>query len=292
MRNNIDGNKVYGHQLFDGRKLVIATMHQKEKVIAPLVEEALKVNCATLLHFNSDEYGMFSGEIERKDSPLATVRAKALAALALSGETLAIASEGSFGPHPAIPFVPGNEELVMLIDTKHDLEIIGKHLTVKTNFNHREITSLADLEEFKTKIAYPEHGVILKIEDNNATTRIHKDFKSVEELDRKVKEALEKKYSINAETDMRAMHNPTRMLAIEKAVLDLIEKVQSLCPECKAPGFAIKAAIPGLACEMCRLPTQSAKAYLYECKKCNHTHEKSKEGVYFEDAMYCDHCNP
>jgi len=33
--------------MFEGRKLIIATKHQKEKVIAPIVEKALGCNCFT-----------------------------------------------------------------------------------------------------------------------------------------------------------------------------------------------------------------------------------------------------
>jgi hypothetical protein len=290
--SNTTDNKQYGHQLFDGRKLVIATMHHKEKVLAPELEKELGVKCSVISNFNTDQFGMFSGEIERKDSPFNTVRAKALAALELSGETLAIASEGSFGPHPAILFVAANEELVMLIDTKHELEIVGRHLTVNTNFNHREITNLKDLDEFADQIAFPSHGIIIKIADTDQNTSIYKDIKSTEELHDKVQEALDKGYQVKAETDMRAMHNPTRMQAIEQAVLDLIKNIASCCPKCNAPGFVIKELIPGLACESCRMPTKSAKAYRYECQKCAYSEERPKVGIDYEDAMYCDFCNP
>lgn len=56
-------NQSNGHQLFGGRSLVIATRHQKEKVIAPLLEDALGVKCFTIADLNTDLLGTFSGEV-------------------------------------------------------------------------------------------------------------------------------------------------------------------------------------------------------------------------------------
>ena len=284
--------KLNGHQIFDGRILVIATMHEKEKVIAPLLEAALGLKCATISGLNTDSFGTFSGDITRENAPLQTAKLKAMAGLDLCDETLGIASEGSFGSHPSSPFVPANEELVILVDTKNKLEIVGRHLTVKTNFSDREIKSFSDLEDFKTAIGYPEHGIILKTTDNKNIKTIHKNFKSSQALDAIALEALDSAQTLQAETDMRAMHNPTRMLAIEQAVLDLIKNIQSVCPECNAPGFMIKEVIRGLPCELCHLPTKSPKAYKYSCQKCDFSEESIKEGVTYEEAMYCDYCNP
>lgn len=281
-----------GHHLFDGRTIVIATMHEKEKVIAPLLEAVLDVKCITLPDLNTDTFGTFSGEIKRENPPLKTSRLKAMSALDLVNESLVIASEGSFGPHPSSPFISANEELVILIDTKNQLEIVGRHLTLKTNFNHREIKNLSDLEDFKLSIGFPEHGLILKTTDGKHFKTIHKDFKSSEDLDAVVNKALATAQTIKAETDMRAMNNPTRMHAIEEAVFDLIKNIKSLCPECNAPGFLIQEVIRGLPCELCLLPTKSAKAYIYSCQKCFYIEERNKTGISTEQAMYCDNCNP
>jgi len=285
-------NKLNGHHIFDGRTVVIATMHEKEKVIAPLLEKNLSANCFAVSGLNTDKFGTFSGEIERKKSPLQTARVKALAALELCDETLVVASEGSFGSHPSSIFVPANEEMVILIDTKLDLEIVGRHLTVKTNYNHRSIASMKDLEGFKTDIGYPEHGIILRATDANHNETIHKDFSSQNDLDSTVRTALRNELSLKAETDMRANQNPTRMLAIEQAVVDLVKNINSLCPECDTPGFVVQEVVAGLPCEQCERPTKSVKAYIHQCQKCEYLLERVKEGVPFEEAMYCDFCNP
>lgn len=51
---------------FSQRKLVIATKHHKEKVIAPLIEKVLGVECFVGKNFDTDTLGTFTGEVERK----------------------------------------------------------------------------------------------------------------------------------------------------------------------------------------------------------------------------------
>ena len=88
--------------MFNGRTLLVATMHEKEKVIAPIFEKELGLKCITPFNFNSDALGTFTGEIERKDDALNTARKKCFIAMELNNCDMAISSEGSFGPHPVI----------------------------------------------------------------------------------------------------------------------------------------------------------------------------------------------
>ncbi|MEN9977663.1 MAG: hypothetical protein RLZZ569_288, partial [Bacteroidota bacterium] len=67
--------------MFQGRKLIIATKHQKEKIIAPIMEEALEVNALLVENFDTDVFGTFSGEIKRLDDALSTARNKCNRAL-------------------------------------------------------------------------------------------------------------------------------------------------------------------------------------------------------------------
>ncbi|MEO8234211.1 MAG: DUF6671 family protein [Flavobacterium sp.] len=281
-----------GYDLFKGRTLIVATMHKKENVIAPILEKELSVYCKTIPDLNTDNFGTFSGEIERKDTPIETVKAKALAALEKSTETLVLASEGSFGSHPSSPFISANEEIVVLIDTKNNLEIRGWHLTTTTNFNHQEISTISELIEFAERIGFPDHNVIIKTNTVTGKIKVWKNFESQEELKSTAINLLKGNKSIHIETDMRAMNNPTRLKAIENAVIDLVKNIKSLCPCCKMPGFSIVEAIRGLKCSLCNLPTKSVKAYIYKCKKCDYFCERAKENVSEEDPMYCDFCNP
>ena len=84
---------------------VLATMHGKERVIAPLVQRALGVHLEVPNGFDTDRFGTFSREVPRKHSAIETARAKIIAALEqIPCARVGLASEGSFGPHPQVPF--------------------------------------------------------------------------------------------------------------------------------------------------------------------------------------------
>ena len=278
--------------MFNNRKLIIATKHEKEKVIAPIIEKELKVNCFVDYNFDTDTLGTFSGEIERKFDPITTAREKCLQAMKLNNYDLGIASEGSFGPHPSMYFVNADDEFLIFIDTKNNIEIIVRELSTKTNFNAQKITNKIDLDDFANQVGFPSHAIILRKSegDNND---IIKGITDIETLNISFDYFKTTYNSVYAETDMRAMYNPTRMGVIEQATKKLVEKIKSECPECKMPGFAVTESKKGLECSLCGMPTQATLAHIYVCRHCNYLEEKMyPNGKKTEDPMYCNYCNP
>ena len=55
---------------------VLATMHGKERVIAPILEQGLGLRVALALGLDTDRFGTFSREVERTGSQLDAARAK------------------------------------------------------------------------------------------------------------------------------------------------------------------------------------------------------------------------
>ncbi len=279
-------------EVFRGRKLVIATKHRKELALAGPLIAGLKVTPFVPEDFDSDQFGTFTGEIRRLGTPLENARKKAVLAAKRENATLAVASEGSFGPHPTLPFVSGDEEVLVLIDLKNGYEIHVSYLTHETNFCGSSIDRTADLRTFSEEIGFPEHGIILKACDRSGESYIFKDFPNTASLCEKANKLLENQFRLSAETDMRAMSNPTRMRAIGEAAKILVEKVKSTCPGCSAPGYGVVETMNGLPCKQCRMPTRSIKARLYRCAYCGFTEEKINPKKIAEDPMYCDWCNP
>lgn len=278
--------------MFKGRKLIIATKHGKEKVIAPIFEKELGVICFVDLNFDTDQHGTFSGEVERREDPVTTARDKCLIAMELNNCDLAIASEGSFGQHPTIFFIPADEEILIFIDKKNGFEIIARELSSETNFNGSEIQTEKNLLEFAAKSNFPSHGLILK-KSKNEFGDIVKGITNEDQLIKDFYSLIDKFGTAYIETDMRAMYNPTRMKIIASATKKLIKKINSLCPVCNMPGFGITDAKEGLPCELCNFPTRSTISYIYSCQKCSYTKEdKYPKGKQTEDPMYCDYCNP
>lgn len=277
---------------FSNRKLLVATKHSKEKVIAPFFEEALGVSCFVSEEFDTDFLGTFSGEIPRNDDALTTLKKKCFLAMEKNHCDLVIASEGSFGAHPSVCFASADDELMMLMDAKNNLEIVVRELSMETNFNAMDIANESELLDFAQRVQFPSHGLILKPAENNYA-KVIKGITNLNGLKKHFHELKEEFGTAHVETDMRANFNPTRMKVIEKTAFKLLQAVQSTCPKCNTPGFTVSKAIPGLPCSWCNAPTASTLSYWYQCKKCDFTnelfypHEKTKE-----DPTYCNLCNP
>lgn len=278
--------------MFKGRKLLIATKHKKEKVIAPLVAESLGVECVVSENFDTDTLGTFTGEVERKDDPITTVRNKCLKAMDLYQRDLGIASEGSFGPHPSLFFVYANEEILIFIDRRQNLEIIARAISTETNFDGEEIQTEDQLIRFAERGQFPSHALILR-KAKTATTDIIKGITDWNYLKDSFHQLLKRHGSVYVETDMRANYNPSRMKVIREATQKLLEKIKSCCPHCQTPGFGVTEAKAGLPCSWCHSPTRSTLSYIYQCQKCAYTKEVPyPHGRISEDPMYCDLCNP
>lgn len=278
--------------MFQDRKLVIATKHRKEQVIAPIIESEWGVLSFADGMVDTDELGTFSGEIPRTLDPLATVKEKCLRAMRANNCDLGIASEGAFGPHPQIYFVNADEEFLVLMDSRNNLEVLVRELSLSTNFNGKQVQSQEELLDFAEQVGFPDHGLILR-KSANESMDLFKGIQSTDTLMEVFEYLLSKYASVYVETDMRAMYNPTRMKVIEQATRKLVQKVNSTCPQCQTPGFGIVDAKMGLKCGLCQTPTNSVLSYLYVCDRCQFV----KEEMYpnqktSEDPMYCNVCNP
>ena len=278
--------------MFKDRRLIIATKHKKETVIAPLLQDGLGVVCFTDTTYDTDFFGSFSGEIERINDPLTTLREKCLKAMEINHCDLGVASEGSFGTHPSLHFVSADDELLIFIDKINNLEIVVRELSLNTNFNAKYISSKDELLGFAEGIGFPQHGLILK-KSKEDIQDVYKGITDENILIDTFDYLLNKYNQVFAETDMRALYNPTRMSVIETATKKLVDKIKSTCPKCSTPGFGITEVKRGLPCSWCSHPTDSLLSHIYECEKCNY----SKEEMYpnnkmKEDPMYCNYCNP
>lgn len=276
--------------MFAGRDLCIATMHHKEKVIAPALEKELGVRCFNSSDLNTDLLGTFSGEIERLLSPAEAAKQKCILAMDTTGCDLAVSSEGSFGPHPVIGFVPCNEEILYLYDKRHNIEIIVREQSTKTNFSGEDLWNFAELYLFAKKVQFPSHALIVR---DLYDRIIEKGITDWDVLKEKFNTAKLNGLPVKIETDMRAHFNPTRMSVIKKCTQKLVKAATSTCPNCKRPGFIVTDTESGLPCELCLLPTRSTLKHILVCQGCGFKNEilfpNKKQ---YEEATYCDFCNP
>lgn len=274
---------------------VLATMHGKERVIAPLLQAALGLRIAVPENLDTDRFGSFSREISRTASPLDTARAKIAAAFEQAPHAqIGLASEGSFGPHPQIPFLPFDSEIVLLKDRRSGLEIAGHHLTPRTNFAQAVVENPDAALAFALRVGFPAHGVIVigTADGKPAPNRLLvKGAATPQALRAAVDDALARCGSAHLETDMRAHRNPTRMRAIRRAAIDLVRRYRSVCPHCARPGFVVTEWLTGLPCAACAMPTTMSRAEVSLCSGCAWRVERNL-GVGVADPTRCDHCNP
>lgn len=281
---------------FRDRVAVLATMHRKEMVIAPVLELELGLKIVVPPNLDTDRFGTFTREQPRPANQLETARLKAKQALFLTGEALAIASEGAFGPHPQIPWLSCDREIILLLDQQQEIEIVGQILTTETNYASQTITNYSEAQTFASKVGFPTHGLsVMSDRDTQNPAAIFKGIRTETALYEAVTQALAQSTSgrIHIETDMRAMYNPTRMQAIAAATEDLVRNLRQFCPQCGCPGFAIADTNPGLPCGLCHLPTRLTRSVRYKCQKCHFSQEVLfPNGLTTADPAQCLYCNP
>ncbi len=287
-------DKCRNGNLYKNRIAVLATMHKKEQVIAPILKRELGMGLVVPEQFDTDAFGTFTNEIERAGDQLQAARKKIENAMLISDQIIGIASEGSFGSHPMVPFIPFNRELILFVDKEQDLEITGFAANSNTNYAKKMVGSFDEAYEFAVAHGFPEHGFIIKATtDTIQREEIEKGITCLEHLNHAVTKLLDSRSAICIETDMRAMYNPTRMKNIELATLDLVKKIQSICPECSTPGYEVVEYKKGLTCQYCGNPTDLILSHVLECKKCHHKDEVLyPNGKEYADPSRCNWCNP
>jgi len=279
--------------MFVGRRAVLLTKHRKEQVIKPALEKVMGCEIIVEAEFDTDQYGTFTREISRPGLQIDVARLKAKKGMDLTGLDIGLASEGSFGSHPLIPFIPWNVEIVLLVDKKEKLEICGQCANSETNYAHGIIAGWQEAEEFAKKAGFPEHQLVLRPDDDRHQSVV-KGISTWEHLQDAFSWACSNSPAgkVFLETDMRAHANPTRMNNIKKAAEDLAKKIDQQCPSCDTPGFAVTSIKKGLPCEWCGRPTEEVKARVFACKRCSFEKEESEPHGQKAPAGHCQYCNP
>ena len=281
--------------LYNGDDALLATMHAKERVIEPLARRFLGLRLTVAANIDTDAFGTFSRDVARAGSQLDAARAKIVAAFAIDPTIdVALASEGSFGPHPYLPFCPLEREIVVLRDRRTGLELIGHHATPDTNFAHAVVSDVSTGLAFAQRAGFPAHGVIvLGARDGQPAPDLAlvKTIGSRDELAAAITGTLARCGIAFVETDMRAHRNPRRMRAIRRAMIDLIRKARSPCPDCRQPGFAITERLSGLRCTCCSAPTLLTRADVWTCSSCGLRREQPVAAIK-ADPGHCPECNP
>ena len=290
------GTKKIKKSIYDGCCMVLTTKHAKSIAVAPPFLETLG---ATVLEyvFDTDLLGTFSGEIERKEDSLGCARKKCELAFGGFNEEVkfSIASEGSFGAHPLMPFFSSDYEILYFIDKKNDFHLHVSGVTEKTNYKMQKVFHFDELKRFAEEALFPSHALILRPDDRSRKDIIFKGIDSIHFLEEAFQVCLKhsKENSVFVETDMRAHYNPSRMEFIGELSKKLSKRLLSLCPCCFAPGWGMVGQENGLRCRECDSKTDLLAVEIFGCVKCDYKERKERsDGLREADPMYCIYCNP
>ena len=275
-----------------GRRVAFLTQHGKEKIVAPVLEAALGCRVAHVTGYDTDLLGTFTRDIPRAGSQIEAARKKARLGMQLSGLSLGLASEGSFGPDPMVGMFPWNVEFLIFLDDERGLEVVGI-AQGKANFSHLLTADWAAAAAFAKQAEFPVHHLVVRPESED-DPRMRKGIAAWAELETAFISALAESANgqVFIETDVRAHANPTRMTNIRLAAEDLVKKLNSLCPACGTAGFWIVERVDGLPCEDCGAPTRETRAEVHGCLKCAHRLTRERTDRQYADAGCCDYCNP
>jgi hypothetical protein len=270
--------------------ILIASQHQKEKAIAPAFIKHLQSKIL-VSDLDTDKLGTFTGEIPRLYDAMTTCKTKALQAAKAANLSYAIASEGSFGPHPYIPFIPYSHEIMVFVDTQANLCIYEEMITEDTNYQTKFVDKNTDVSAFCKQVGFPSHGIC--VQTSNLNQVIAKGLKTKQELLLALEQGFERDNQLLLSTDMRAMMNPTRMGVIAKLAEKLVLRILCPCPQCHTPGFGQKSVTGFLSCQQCQMPTEIHAFELWGCIRCDYQEKKARsDGKEHINPQYCQFCNP
>lgn len=276
---------------YAGQTAAFLTQHGKETLVAPILEPFLGCDIQLINGYDTDQLGTFSGEVKRLDNQIETARKKARIGAELSGLPLAIASEGAFVPDPLGGLMAWNIEVVLWLDTASGFEVIGLAQGPTLSLN-KAVQKFSELEIFANNAGFPAHHLVLRPQ-TESDLRIHKGVSDWDRLQQTFNECQSQSTNgwVYVEHDHRSSCHPTRQAMITRAVHDLVEKFQSICPSCTSPGFAKTGHRPGLKCQLCGNTTSLPVSFTMSCQNCHHTEEKPADEQ-TADPRWCDVCNP
>ena len=278
---------------YTGKVAVLSTKHEKLPLIGPPLERAIGMRVEAIA-VDTDSLGTFSGDIPRLGSPLETAIAKAHLGMSATGNSIGIASEGSIGPDPQIPFVNADLELVALVD-----DVAG--IVISEVFSSRDIVAAKttsqsgnDLGKFLSQADFPSHQMIVR-PNSGELHPIYKGIASVDELNTAVSRCASVSTDglASIETDLRAHACPSRQKIIVSAAERLAARVAKLCPACGSPGWGRVGILFGIPCAWCGTPVPKPRSEINGCVGCDHRETRrivSERAV--ADPATCPECNP
>jgi len=278
--------------IYRGHLAVLTSQHEKQRLVAPSFKEVLGVELIERA-LDTDQFGTFSGDIERSASPLDTAIAKARLGMKESGLPRGVASEGSIGPDPFIPFVISDIEHLVWVDAERDIVVSESYRSLDIRTASTRTFVGADLSDFLQRADFPRHRLIVKAE-NSSPFFCAKGIGSVQALEAAISECSHRSETgaVIVESDLRAHCSPSRQVNIAATARLLALRISTHCPECHTPGWGKVGVERGLLCRDCSsFVEQAVRGDEMGCVKCDFKKLELRAESRADPAI-CDWCNP
>ncbi len=159
-----------------GQTVAVATKHGKERLLGRTFRLAPGATISTPPGIDTDTLSTFTGEVERIGTPREVAIRKARWGLSITAEALGLASEGSFGPHPQIPWVAADHELLAFVDEERGIEVVESVFRERTNYTHCKARQVNGLNEFLCQAQFPSHALIVRPNDGTKPELLFKEI--------------------------------------------------------------------------------------------------------------------
>lgn len=276
---------------YKGGKVYLPTLHKKGDLLNSAFNDRLQMNVFEL-SVDTDSVGTFSGEIKRSRTVHETLLKKIALAREISDGDFYVASEGSIGSDPIIPFFNSDIEELLFFDVKNNLLISERirsfDIVIATAIYNKDFK----LNSFLERADFPNHKLIIRSQTDPIGV-IGKGIGSVETLHALLKQAVQDGLDdLVIESDFRAHCSPSRAKNIRECAQKLVERISSLCPDCERPGWGQVSTIKGLPCSECgEFKEAAVRALLFGCVACEFT-AQGEDLATSIDPGQCDWCNP
>ena len=277
---------------YQGQRVVLLTQHGKETVVAPALASALGCQVERVGGFDTDQLGTFSREQPRPGTQLEAARRKARIGMTLTGCPIGLGSEGSFGPDPITGLFSWNTELLVLLDDRLGLEVVGMAQGAG-HAGHLQTAHWEEARRFAERQGFPAQGLVLRPQDED-DPRLLKDLSDWAGLQVGFERCRDRAENgqVFLENDLRAFANPQRMARIGQAAQDLAQRLRSRCPACQAPGYGVVQREGRLPCRRCGGPSSLWQGERWRCVRCTHAELRLRADRRWAEPQHCERCNP
>ncbi len=274
---------------------MLATKHGKELQIARPLHTAIGLEISVPPTIDTDQLGTFTGEVPRLGSPAEVVLQKARLGMELTGLPLGLANEGSFGPHPALPLLVADTELLLFVDDERGIKVQEQLVSEHVVAAQTTTRSPANLEDFLVRAHFPSHGLIVRPNMQLPNGLIVKGITDNETLAKAIAHCATHSSDGLAlvESDLRAHMNPTRRKVLRHLAVRLARRLAHLCPHCGTPGWGLVGVVRDLPCEWCGTPTDLVSEEIIGCPSCTYQERLPRaDGLRYASPGECAWCNP